>query len=402
MSGTTWSLSTLSDTPLHDLGDVLEVGILTVDASLVIRGWNRWLEVASGRAAAHVIGRSLFEIFPELRGSPAEVAFRNALAGTSVILSHRFHQHLLPLPAPPGFHEFARMQQSARLVPLLHEDGQADGALALIQDVTERVAREEELRRAMQHAEEASRAKSEFLTMMSHDLKTPLAAIIGYANLINGEMVGPVTDLQRRHLERVKASAEHLISMIEEVLLLATVDAGKAVLNLSEFDVARLTRETAEMLERQATEKGLTLTVNVPTAPVLMRSDTTKLRQILVNLLGNAVKFTEQGSISLEMRLEARRVSIRVRDTGRGMGPEDLERIFEPFTRVRQPNAPATSGTGLGLSVSRRLARLLGGDLAVESQRDEGSVFTLWLPLESAPATKTAERAASPQPSAAM
>ena len=376
------SLSTGSTTPLHDLGDLLEVGILAIDAQLVVRGWNRWLEAASGRREADVVGHSLLTLFPELRGSAAEAAFLDALGGNTVVLSQRFHQFLLPLPAAPGYAEFERMQQSARIIPLVSGDGHVEGALALIQDVTDRVAREEELRRAMQRAEEASRAKSEFLAAMSHDFRTPLGAIIGYANMIAAEMVGPVTALQQQHLDRMKTSAQHLISMIEEVLAFATVEAGKATVRIGAVDAGVLARETVEMLEPQAAEKQICLTVVAPDTPVPMQSDTTKVRQILVNLVGNALKFTQQGTVTLEVTPGAEQVVFSVRDTGPGIEATDLTRIFEPFTHVDPPGTRRTGGTGLGLPVSRVLARMLGGDITVESRRGEGSTFTLTLPRD--------------------
>ena len=384
MSATTpRSLSSWSAGPLRDFGDVLEVGILTLDAGLVVRGWNHWLEVASGRSAHEVVGRPLLAVFPELTGSPAEAAFRSALTGTTVMLSQRFHRYLLPLPVPLGIDGFDRMQQSARIVPLVREDAHLEGVLVLIQDVTERVAREEELRRAMQLAEEASRAKSDFLAAMSHDFRTPLGAIIGFTSLIEEEIDGPVSPLQKQHLKRVKSSAQHLLRLIEEVLAFATVEAGKETLHLEEFDAAALAREVGEMLESQAAERGVRLDMAIPEERVQMCSDVTKLRQILVNLVGNALKFTDEGNVALGLVLEAERVLISVRDTGPGIGPDNLERIFEPFTRLTQPGARSVGGTGLGLPVSRRLARLLGGDLVVESRQGEGSTFTLTLPRDS-------------------
>src|SRR5688500_18284743 len=159
------SLSSLDiDSPLlHDIGEVMEVGTLTVDADLVVRGWNRWLEAASGRSAADVVGRSLLELFPDLAGSQREGAFRRALAGGTMVLSHRLHRYLLPLPPRAGAGGFELMQQSARIIPILGDDLTVRGAAAFIQDVTDRVAREDDLRASIQRAETASQAKSEFL-----------------------------------------------------------------------------------------------------------------------------------------------------------------------------------------------------------------------------------------------
>ena len=373
--------SLLTAEPLGEVGDVLEVGVLTVDAALVIRSWNHWLEASSGRPAAEVCGRPLVSLFPELVGSPAETAFRTAVSGATVMLSHRFHQYLLPLPPPAGYESYARMQQSARILPLVRDGGHVEGALALIQDVTERVAREDELRQAVERAEEVSTAKSEFLAAMSHDFRTPLSAVIAYAEVMGQGGAGPVTPQQTEFLERIKVSADHLARMIDEVLAFATVDAGKVQVNLEEFDAALLASDTAAMLEPHALEKGLELALVRSHALKPIRSDPTKVRQILINLIGNALKYTDHGRVIVEMGLEQGRVLFRVRDTGPGIVPEDLERVFEPFTRLDTVERQKR-GTGLGLAVSRRLARLLGGDLSAESRPGHGSTFTLWLPAQ--------------------
>jgi signal transduction histidine kinase len=363
---------------LHVLGDVLEVGILTLDRDLTVRGWNRWLSAASGLPSSEVVGRPLLDVFGELRGSPAEAALRRALTGATTVWAHRFHRYFLPLPPPSGHDRFARMQQSARVMPMLR-DGHADGALVLVQDVTERVAREEELRDALQRAEMASEAKSEFLASMSHELRTPLSAIVGYMELLEGEMVGPVAPLQRNYLGRVKTAARHLISIIEEILTFSRIEAGKEDVVVELVDVAALVRSVEELFLPQALQKGLALTVAVHAEPLVLGTDPTKLRQILINLLGNAMKFTDAGRVTLELDGTEDHVVFRVRDTGPGITAVDLERIFDPFTQVDQSLTRAKGGTGLGLPVSRRLAHLLGGDLSVESVPGEGTTFTLWL-----------------------
>lgn len=378
--------------PLGEVGDVLEVGVLAVDAALVIRGWNHWLEAASGRPAEEVCGRPLVAVFPELAGSPAEAAFRSAISGATMMLSHRFHQYLLPLPPPAGYEQYERMQQSARILPLLRDGGHVEGALALIQDVTERVAREEELRNAVERAEEVSTAKSEFLAAMSHDFRTPLSAVIAYAEVMAQGGAGPVTPQHVEFLERIKGGAEHLARMIDEVLAFATVDAGKEQVNVEEFDAVTLAADTTAMLEPEALQKGLELVIVRSRAAPWIRSDPTKVRQILINLLGNALKYTDRGRVTVELAMEKSRVCFRVSDTGPGIPPEDIERVFEPFTRLHTGER-RKRGTGLGLAVSRRLARLLGGDLVCESALGRGTTFTLCLPVQ--PVRTRDERRAS-------
>jgi signal transduction histidine kinase len=369
---------------LQEMGDVLELGILTVDGDLVVTGWNRWLAVASGTAAGAAVGRPLFDVFAELRQGPAEGALRRALAGMTTVWAHQFHRYFLPLPPPSGHDRFARMQQSARILPMMR-DGRVDGVLVLVQDVTERVAREEELRGALQRAEAASQAKSEFLASMSHELRTPLSAIVGYMELLVGDMVGPVAPLQRTYLGRVRTAAQHLISIIEEILTFSRVEAGREELFVESVDVAALAQGVRELFEPQAIAKGIALTISVHAERVPLGTDATKLRQILINLLGNAMKFTDAGSVALEVTAADDRVVFSIRDTGPGITAADIERIFDPFMQVDQSLTRTKGGTGLGLSVSLRLAHLLGGDLIVESVPDRGTTFTLWLPLRAAP-----------------
>jgi signal transduction histidine kinase len=366
---------------LQEMGDVLEVGILTLDRGLVVTGWNRWLAAASGTPASAVVGRPLFVTFAGLQRGPAEGALRRALGGVTTVWAHQFHRHFLPVPPPAGQERFARMQQSARIIPMLR-DGRVDGVLVLVQDVTERVAREDELRDALRRAEAASQAKSEFLASMSHELRTPLSAIVGYMELLVGEMVGPVAPLQRNYLGRVKTAARHLISIIEEILTFSRVEAGKEEVYVELVDVAVLARDVQDLFEPQALSKGVALTVSVHAERVVLGTDATKLRQILINLLGNAMKFTDAGRVALEITAGDDRVLFRIRDTGPGIPPSDLDRIFDPFTQVDQSLTRTKGGTGLGLPVSLRLAHLLGGDLTVESVAERGTTFTLWLPLK--------------------
>ncbi|HEX9937527.1 MAG TPA: ATP-binding protein [Longimicrobium sp.] len=361
-------------------GDFLDAGVLAVDAALEVRGWNRWLETATGWSAEEVLGRPLVEIFPALEGTRGEAAFRRALGGETVVLSHRFHEYLVPLPCDPAFTRFERMQQSARIAPLFL-DGRPAGAVALIQDVTERVTMEAELRAALERAEGASRAKSEFMAAMSHELRTPLGAIIGYSDLLETEVVGPLLPRQKEHMRRVKVGAWHLLGIIEEILTFSRLDAGRDPPHAELVDACTIVADAVAMVEPQAEQKGLALRVLVPGHPLEVTTDPGKLRQILVNLLGNAVKFTDAGEVELRAWAELGVMYFAVSDSGPGIAPEYLETIFEPFTQVDSSHTRLKGGTGLGLPVSRRLARLLGGELEVESTVGEGSRFTLSLPV---------------------
>jgi PAS domain S-box-containing protein len=229
-------------------------------------------------------------------------------------------------------------------------------------------------------AEQASRAKSDFLATMSHELRTPLNAIIGYQNLLADGVTGPVSDSQRRQLDRIGASAHHLLMLIDEVLTLSRVEAGKESAHIEPVDIARVLDDAASIIEPLARQKSLEFRVIGPERPIVIESDAGKLRQAVLNLLSNAVKFTGRGSVTLRAYDATDAIVFEVRDTGIGIAAENLQRIFEPFWQVETSTTRTAPGTGLGLAVTRRLADLLGGEVSVQSAVGEGSVFTLRLP----------------------
>jgi signal transduction histidine kinase len=243
---------------------------------------------------------------------------------------------------------------------------------------SERARRDADAARAT--AEQASRAKSAFLATMSHELRTPLNAIIGYQNLLADGVTGPVSDAQRRQLERIGASAHHLLMLIDEVLTLSRMEAGKEVVHVERMDVAVLLDEAATIIEPLVKQKGLEFQVVGPAVPITLQTDGGKLRQAILNLLSNAVKFTGRGSVALRAWQDGGAVVFEVRDTGIGIAAEYLERIFEPFWQVEASMTRTVPGTGLGLAVTRRLMTLLGGTITVQSAVGEGSTFTLRLP----------------------
>jgi signal transduction histidine kinase len=239
----------------------------------------------------------------------------------------------------------------------------------------ERLLKAEQL--ARKAAESANESKVRFLATMSHELRTPLNAIMGFCSLLSDEVAGPLVPGQRAQVRRIEGASRHLLQIIEQILSFARIEAGREEVRAQSVDLANLVRETAAYVEPMAAAKQLRLVVGAPAA-VPAHIDPNKVRQILLNLLANAIKFTESGQIGLSITSTGAQATISVSDTGIGIAPEDLERVFEPFQQIRPLDA--AGGTGLGLSVSRRLARLLGGDLVARSEQRNGSVFTLHLP----------------------
>jgi len=232
-----------------------------------------------------------------------------------------------------------------------------------------------------QELERANRLKSEFLASMSHELRTPINALIGYAALLLDGVLGEITPTQRDALTRARAAAEHLLALINDILDLAKIEAGKMPVHLEEVALATVTREVAQQMEPLVRTKGLKFnTVVSDDCPVIV-SDRTKVKQILLNLVSNAVKFTHEGSVTVAVECGPEGgVLIKVSDTGIGIRREDLDAIWEDFRQVDQSRTREHGGTGLGLSITRKLLDRLGGRVTVESEYGKGTTFAVWLP----------------------
>jgi signal transduction histidine kinase len=238
----------------------------------------------------------------------------------------------------------------------------------------------EQLEDRTAEAEEANKAKARFLANMSHDLRTPLNAIIGYADLLDVGARGAVTPEQREDLRRIKRSGQHLTSLINDVLDFAKIEAGRLRLRVEAVSVKRVLSDVEALVAPQIRTTGLDISYRCD-SDLLVRADREKLDQILVNLVGNAIKFTAPGGhIDVEAVGDGAQARLAVRDTGRGIPSGELESVFEPFVQVdplRVPNGQ--KGVGLGLAISRELARAMSGDLTVSSAPGEGSTFTVRL-----------------------
>ena len=248
-------------------------------------------------------------------------------------------------------------------------------------DIEESKRAQEELQRLTNEAMEANRAKSDFLAAMSHDLRTPLNAIGGYAQLIEMGVRGPITDAQRADLERIQKSKNHLDRLVSDVLSFAKLGAGRIELRCEAVSVKNVVGSVVDMIRPQLAEKKLKLESHPIPSDLRMTADIDKTLQILLNLLSNALKFTPaDGTLEINVKDEGRHVVIDVRDTGIGVPPEELDRIFEPFAQAKRSLVASEAGVGLGLAISRQLSRAMSGDLTVKSIIGEGSTFTLTLP----------------------
>ncbi|MEQ1564327.1 MAG: ATP-binding protein [Myxococcota bacterium] len=240
----------------------------------------------------------------------------------------------------------------------------------------------DDARTARETAEASSRAKSVFLANMSHELRTPLNAIIGYSELLVANMdEGEHGDAEAaRDLQRIRAAGIHLLSLISDILDLSKIEAGRMEVRITSFDLAALVRSVCATLDSLARSRSNTLVLRCP-ATLPIRSDDTKVRQILVNLLGNACKFTDRGVITVSLDAERDEVSLRVADTGIGMGPRLLARLFEPFHREEAAIQGRPAGSGLGLAICHQYCTLLEGSVTAQSELGRGSQFEVRLPL---------------------
>jgi signal transduction histidine kinase len=238
------------------------------------------------------------------------------------------------------------------------------------------------LRQAKDAAEENTRLKTQFLANMSHELRTPLTAIIGYADLQLMGITGEITPKQREYLDRIQVNGRHLISMINEVLDLSRIEAGRLELNEREISLAELCDQWRSQTEVLARNKGLEFSVELdPSLPPIIQADPDRLTQIALNLLSNAIKFTAKGRVELALLRANENWLLRVSDTGMGIPPEAQAYIFDEFRQADSSSTRQYDGTGLGLAIVRRLSHLMGGRVALTSEVGQGSVFTVTLPL---------------------
>ena len=269
--------------------------------------------------------------------------------------------------------EKIRTEEEARKQALAELADHRDHLEAIVADRTR------ELSDANERLKELDRLKSMFIASMSHELRTPLNSIIGFTGIMVKGMAGPINPEQKKQLGMVQDSARHLLALINDVIDISKIEAGKIEAGVSTFDLASVIRDVQNTFAPQAAEQGLALNIQIPES-ISVTSDDRRIKQIIMNLVSNAIKFTDVGRVGLTVQQQGSIVKVSVSDTGIGLTAENLQKLFRPFSRIAVPGR-LTEGTGLGLYLSQKLARFLGGDITAESELHKGSVFTFSFPI---------------------
>ena len=362
---------------LASVFDVADIGICVTDAHGRFVDVNEAYCRTYGYDRDELVGHAFTKVLPEADRARLQDLHDAFIAGA---------------PESAGEHVVQRKDGALRTVHVtaarLTRDDGARFKVTTVTDVTERRAREEELRRAKNEAEAMNRLKSALLANMSHEIRTPLTAILGFAEVLEDEVEGQ----SRRFTQVIVRSAHRLMRTLNSVLDLARIEAGEMPPQPTTFDLVAQVNEAVGVLRPMAKRKGLTLHVEMPPAPLDVWLDADALARILDNLVGNAIKFTKRGRITLRVEATSDAVTLRVADTGVGIQPAFLPHVFEAFKQESTGLGRDFEGTGLGLRITQHLVRMMGGDIEVTSTPGEGSTFTVTLP-------RTLDDALLPQPS---
>ncbi len=379
---------------LHWMHDLAAQGIVTTDSELNIVGWNHWMEEHTGKRANEVIGENLLGLFPELRQRRLDRHYKWALEGQVRVLSQALHGYLLAMPTVAGEHACTQMQQAVRISPLSH-DGKVIGTLTIIEDVTERVTREAELQAQLEdrsrllsneklarnEAERANRLKDEFLATISHELRNPLNAILGWAHMMR---VGNLTPANvERAVDTIYRNAKSQSQLVSDLLDVSRIISGKLRLDVRSVDLLYIVNAAVDSVRPAADAKSIRLQTVLDPAAGPISGDADRLQQIVWNLLTNAVKFTAKGGrIQIKLQRVESHVEIVVSDTGVGISKEFLPYVFDRFRQADASTTRMHGGLGLGLSIVHQLVDLHGGTVSVQSEGEgKGATFTINLPF---------------------
>ena len=331
-------------------------------------GCNAAFAAAIGRPAEDIAGLTAYDLYPK-EVAQEMLGWQKAAQAQRAELSHEFW-----VTYPGG----QRVPFETKISPLWDEDGHSRGLIGISRNISERKKIEAEVRDAKETAEDATRLKSDFLANMSHEIRTPMNAIIGLSNLV---LKTDLTASQRDYIAKVQTAGQHLLGVINDILDFSKVEAGKLDLEQSDFNLEKLLDNTGSLIGEKCHGKGLELVFEVaPDVPANLVGDSLRLGQILLNYANNAVKFTEQGEIIISVRASQRTdkdvlLHFRVHDTGMGLAPDQLSRLFQSSSQGDASTTRKFGGTGLGLAISKQLAELMGGEVGVESEFGKGSTF---------------------------
>lgn len=379
---------------LHWMHDLAAQGIITTDGELNVVQWNHWMEEHTGKRASEVVGQNLLELFPELVQRRLDRHYKWALDGQVRVLSQALHSYLIAMPQASGEYVCEQMQQAVRISPLSHE-GRVIGTLTIIEDVTERVAREAALQAqieerslllsseklARNEAERANRLKDEFLATISHELRNPLNAILGWAHMMRlGKLNAANTE---RAIETIYRNAKSQTQLVADLLDVSRIISGKLRLDVRPLDLISIVTAAIDSIRPAAEAKSIRLQTMLDPAAGPISGDADRLQQIVWNLLTNAVKFTPKGGrIQVKVQRISSHVEIVVSDSGIGISKAFLPHVFDRFRQADATITRTHGGLGLGLSIVHQLVDLHGGNVSVQSEGEgKGATFTITLPF---------------------
>ena len=398
---TSFDLARLNASIVRWVTEDTHQGCFVTDVQLRVVLWNRWMEIHSGRTASEVLGRLLFEVYPDIGEREIKEYYQSALEGRVTILSHALHRYVIALPPTNPDLGFAHMPQSGRIGPL-DDAGVLVGTVTIVEDVSARLASDSALRKQIEAqqlaramAENALRAKDEFLSTLSHEIRTPLNAVLGWARILIAR-----AEIDRNLLDRalkvIERNATAQARMIDDMLDMARIAAGKLRLEMRPVDVVKVVLAAVDVVMPTAHAKHVALRTNLdPRTPNVM-GDQDRLQQVIWNLLSNALKFTDAGdSINVRLTLNGRFARIVVSDSGHGISPEFLPHVFERFRQADASSSRRHGGLGVGLALVHDLIVLHGGSVQAHSEGEgKGATFTIDLPTVSAQEIDTNESGA--------